>query len=143
MLVEACDTQLPTSGAFLPGGLPQGVTAFLTPIQHQSTHEDLTHQPLHTSRRMVESITTLVLFFGVVLGSGTAGVIANGLNELSDADPVFHRTILAVYVTACSLGLTAEYGRPVLITIAAYLGVVTLGGAVVGRMVQTNSLDGL
>jgi uncharacterized membrane protein YGL010W len=77
---------------------------------------------------MVNIASISVLVVGVLIGATAAGVLAHTMNYIAEVDKGLHWGILFGYVLILSVGMTVEYGRPVVNVITSFVGIVVIGG---------------
>jgi MFS family permease len=83
---------------------------------------------------MVDITSISVLIVGVLIGATLAGIIAHTMNYVAAVDDGHHWAILFGYVLVLTVGMTIEYGHPVIVAITSFLGIFIIAGRIFDRI---------
>lgn len=83
---------------------------------------------------MTDIASISVLVTGVLIGATAAGIIAHTMNYVVAIDKGHHWAILFGYILVLTVGMTIEYGHPLIVAITSYLGIVVVAGRIFERL---------
>jgi MFS family permease len=83
---------------------------------------------------MVDIVAISILIVGVLIGATVSGVIAHTINYIFTVDEGYHWAILFGYILVLTIGMTIEYGHPLIIAVTSFLGIVIIAGRIFDQL---------